>query len=218
MALVVQVTGDMAGQISGFLKGFTNVAMKKAAVQSMNRVATTVRKESVKIIGSRLKLPKGGRSSKGGGGNTPPGLKSLFEISKAKYSRSIPLNQIYSSVNTSSKPISLIHFVRGQKAPIPQKGIAVARRKKVVVEVTPGRKVKLQTAFIAKSRRGGAVQVFRRDNNDKLIKQSVPSVYGFMAKPEVRTPIGRIAFDRYKIEFPRALEYYSKQIPRPRKG
>lgn len=217
MALVIQVTGDMAGQIRQYLNGFTNVAIKKAAVQSMNRTAITVRKESVKIVGSKLKLPKGGRSSKGGGGNTPPGLKSLFEITKARYSRSVPLNQIYSSVNTSNKPISLIHFVRGQKAPIPQKGIPVARRKKVVVEVTPGRKVKLNTAFIAKSRRGGAVQVFRRDHNDKLIKQSVPSPYGFMGKAEVQGPISRIAFDRYKVEFARQLEYYSKQIPRPRK-
>ena len=87
MALVLKVTENMAGNITNFLKGFTHVAIKRAAVRSMNRTAVTVRKESVNIIGRRLRLPKGGRTSKGGGGNTPPGLKALFAISKARVSR-----------------------------------------------------------------------------------------------------------------------------------
>lgn len=216
MALILKVDSNM-NQIGSYLKGFTNIAIKKAAVQSMNRTAITVRKESAKIVGTRLKLPKGGRASKGGGGNTPPGLKSLFEISKARFSRSVPLNQIYASVNTSSKPISLIHFVRGQKVPSQQKGIPIARRKKVVVEITPGRKIKLNKAFIAKSSRGGAIHVFRRDNADKLIKQSVPSPYIVMGKPEVQRAISKVAFERYQTEFVRNLAYYSKQLPRPRR-
>lgn len=216
MALVLKVDSNM-NQIGQWLKGFSNIAVKKAAVQSMNRVAITLRKESAKIVGTRLKLPKGGRSSKGGGGNTPPGLKSLFEISKARYSRSVSLNQTYASVNTSSKPISLIHFVRGQRVPTPQLGIPVAKRKKVVVEVSPGRKIKLNKAFIAKSSRGGAIHVFKRDNANKLIKQSVPSAWVVMGKPEVQRAISKIGFERYQIEFKRNLEYYSKQVPRPRR-
>jgi len=216
MALVLKVTENMAGNIANYLKGFTHVAVKRAAVRSMNRTAVTVRKESVNIIGRRLRLPKGGRTSKGGGGNTPPGLKSLFAISNARFSRSVPLNSLYATVNTSSKSISLIHFVKGAKVPANQKGIAVARRKKLVVEVRPGVKATLNKAFIVRSRKGGAVQVFRRDKADKLIKQSVPSVHTFMGRAEVRAQVSKVANARYRTEFIRNLEFYSKQIPRPR--
>lgn len=215
--MAISVTVQHNFQTIGlFLKGFSQVAVKKAAVQAMNRTALTARKEAVNIAAKRLALPKGGRASKGGGGLTPPGLKSMFDIQKARYSRSTPIRAMFATLNASEKPISLIHFVKGPKAPRLQLGIPVKNRKPITVEITKGRKIKLKSAFIAKSRRGGAVQVFRRDNSDKMRKQSVPSIYVVFNKPEVASHIRAIITARYKVEFPRQLAYYAAQVPRPR--
>lgn len=207
--MAVTITVKHNFQIIGsYLKTMSSVSVKKAVVQACNRAAVTGRKEAAKILGKTIKLPQGGRSSKGGGGLTPPGIKSMITISKARYGRNIPTDRIFSTINSSDKPISLIHFVRGAKAPRNQKGIPVKNRLPIQVEITKGRKLRLNKAFIAKSRRGGSVQVYRRDGNAKLIKQSAPALYRWFIKPHVIGPSQAIIRKRYAEEFPRQLNYY----------
>lgn len=202
MPLVIQVSHQF-NRIAPYLKGFSEVAIKKATVQAVNRVALTARKEGANIASRELALPKGK-------------LKSYFDIQKARYSRAIPIGQIYSTLNASSRPISLINFVKGDKNPRPQKGIPVNKRRKLVVEVKKGTKVVLPKAFIARSSRGGAIQVFRRGKGEKLIKQSVPSMFVIFNKPDVSARIRSVISSRFKIEFDRSLAYYARQIPKPR--
>lgn len=192
-------------------------AGRRAAVQTINRTALSMRAEGARIIAKRINLPIGGRSSKGGGGRTPPGIKSMIEIGKAKYRRNINLSDVFATIRASPKPISLIHFIRGSKDPAPQKGIKIKDRKILKAMVTKGRTVKLAKAFIARSSRGGATQVFRRKSQGSYHKQSVPSLYHFMSKPEIQNALRGVALKRLAIEYPRQLAFYTNRIVRPRK-
>lgn len=207
MSIHIQVQHNF-GIIKSYLKTMSTVSVKKAVVQACNRSAVTGRKESAKLLGKIIKLPQGGKTSKGGGGLTPPGIKSMIEITKARGGRNVPIDRIFATINSSNKPISLIHFVRGAKAPRNQKGIPVKDRLPIQVEITKGRKLRLNKAFIAKSRRGGSVQVYRKDHNAKMIKQSAPALYRWFIKPNVIGPAREIIRKRYAEEFPRQLNYY----------
>lgn len=207
MSIHIQVQHNF-GIIKSYLKTMSTVSVKKAVVQACNRSAVTGRKEAAKILGKTIKLPQGGRSSKGGGGLTPPGIKSMITITKARYGRNIPVDRMFSTINSSDKPISLIHFVRGAKSPRPQLGIPIKNRLPIQVEITKGRKLRLNKAFIAKSRRGGSVQVYRKDGNAKMVKQSAPALYRWFVKPHVIGPTRDIITKRYAEEFPRQLNYY----------
>lgn len=198
--------------IKDILTQVSQVAVKKAAVQSMNRAAQTVRAEGSRWIAKRIALPISGSRSERGGGRTPPGIRSMIEISRAKFQRSASLSQMYATVHMSNKPISLIHFIRGSKDPRPQKGIKIKDRKVLTAMVKRGGSIKLPKAFIAKSSRGGAVQVFYRKGQGSYHKQSVPSLYVWAQKPEFQREMRAIALKRLIVEYPRQLAYYTNQI------
>lgn len=186
-------------------------------MQTVNRAAISVRAEGARFIAKRINLKVGGKASTGGGGRTPPGIKSMIEISKAKYRRQMSLSEIRALIRASDKPISLIHFVRGSKEPASQKGIKITDRKVLRVMVTKGRTARLPKAFIARSGRGGAVQVFRRKSQGSYHKQSVPSIAHFMDKPEIRNGLRDIAMKRMVTEYPRQLAFYANRIVRSNK-
>jgi hypothetical protein len=62
------------------------------------------------------------------------------------------LHELSITLMVSSRSPSLLRFVRGNKEPRNQKGIKPSRRKKVIVEVTPGKRQKLDKGFIVKGK------------------------------------------------------------------
>lgn len=190
------------------LQGFSEKVTKQATARSANRAATSVRAQAARLIKERYNLPIGG-SSKGGGGLTPPGIKSALLINKARYARGKSLGEIYASIAVSNKSISLIHFVRGDKQPIKQKGIAIKKRKRVKIAIRRGKTITLKNDFIMRAH--NSVQLYRRRNSG-IIKQAIPSFYRLVMKPELKGKIELYGQQRFREEMERNLKFYASQV------
>jgi hypothetical protein len=196
-----------AGNIGRILQGWNEKVLKKATARSVNRAAVTVRKEATKLIRQRYNLPATG-SSKGSGGLKPPGIKPNILISNAKYSPKKTLSDIYSVIRVSNEPVSMIHFVRGEKTPQQQKGIAVSKRALLKVQITRGNTRRLKKVFIAKA--NGSVQVYRKIG--VMHKQSVPSIWRMIERPEIKNKLEVIGRIRFETEMEANLKYFSTQL------
>ena len=86
-------------------------------------------------------------------------------------------NQWVGQLEFQSRGLALIEFVRGSKSPTEQKGIKVKSRRKVRVEVKPGRKYVVRGGFIARTQARG-IQVFKRTRKNRrdLLMQTTPSL------------------------------------------
>ena len=112
----IQIKHNFAG-LSQALADLSQKQIGAALYRATNETARRVRKTFSMEIRKRINLPAGG-SSDGGRGLTPPGVKNLLQVRMAQRpSRGSPINSVFATIGTSNKPISLIHFVRGSKAP-----------------------------------------------------------------------------------------------------
>lgn len=198
-------------KIGLILNTVNKVALQKAAVRSANRAGVSLRAQSARAMRERYNLPIGG-SSKGGGGTVPPGLKSSIEIEKARYKSGRGVGEVYSVLRTNDKPVSMIHFVRGQKTPAIQKGIKVKKRKKLKVAITRGNVRPLAGAFILKAK--GSVQVYRRVGGT-LHKQSVPSLWRLLEKPELKSKLELFGRERFEEEMKTNIPFFLSQVKKP---
>lgn len=163
-----------------------------AAKRAINRTLVTVRKESVGVIKKGLNI----KSSV---------LKSYITLERPNQKK---ISQVQGSIVYQSRGLALIDFVKGRKAPTPQKGVKVKRRKKVRVEITPGKKFVVNKGFMSNTRRG--VQVMKRGVQSQSLKmQTAPSVGALLLsrKKNVGVEIQTIAQQRFVIEFQRDLNY-----------
>ena len=71
------------------------------------------------------------------------------------------INKFEINLAILSKPIRAIKFIKGRKVRQAKKGIKVKRRRKLKIEVKPGKVSRLKNAFIEKGR-GGTLMVLRR--------------------------------------------------------
>jgi len=76
------------------------------------------------------------------------------------------------------------------------------------VEVRPGRRVTLKSAFIAKGR-GGNNQIFRRRTSKRfpIIKQSTPALSVLFLRDSLSNQLGNFAQKRLNQEFERTFEF-----------
>lgn len=154
-----------------------------AARFSINRSLLTVRNESIPMIRKHLNMKVGAvrkraaiERTKGGG------LRSLI-----------------GAVDYSVTPVGLIEFVKGNKQPIKQKGIKVAKRRKVKIEIRPGRRLTLKSAFIQKVK---TTQVFRGRRGIGFHKQGVPSIgWVVFNRDGIHRKLVGIGQDRFKELF-----------------
>ena len=211
--LFIPVIKSDIWKIARVLDDVTDAVMKKAAHRAVNRVATSVRAEAARVLSKHYALPIGGNSS-GGGGLTPPGTKSMLEITKAISAKGQGVDQVYATISASNKPISMIHFIRGKKEPAQQKGIPIRARKQLRASITRGKITVLRGAFIAKAK--GSVQVYRKPKTDKVLhKQSVPSAYVVLSRPEIKNPIITFGQERFAIEYESNVRFYLSKIKEP---
>jgi hypothetical protein len=156
MSLDIEITSTLLDAAKMF-DGIDPREVGKAARRSINRTLLTLRKESVQRIPEHLKIK----------------AKTLrdryIRLNKAQGG-----NNYEGSIDFSSEPIPMIEFVKGSKEPIKQKGVKVSRRRKLKVEITPGKRFVLRKGFI---QRVLSKQVFKRPaGKDNFKKQGVPSV------------------------------------------
>lgn len=192
MGLEMKISVNL-DQVTEFLSEFKGRALVNATRKSMNRAVASLRTHANRKVREHRKLKASEINSK------------FFRMTKARGSR---LDQLEASLEISGKPVSLIRFVVGKKEGRSQKGIPVRKRKPVVVEVRPGRRVKLKGAFIAQGR-GGNNQVFRRRTKKRfpIVKQSVPSLAKLFEKPSFRNPLEKFAEAKLGSEFARTFKF-----------
>ena len=94
----------------------------------------------------------------------------------------------------------MLEFVRGAKTPIQQKGVKVKRRRKLKIEIKPGRKVILAHAFIQRVR---TLQVFKRKNERRLAKQGIHSVAQEVFRSYKASRIAEEGLKKFESEFQR---------------
>ena len=150
-------------------------------------------------------------------------LKTSYIKNKQTYmdrARGSKIEHLYSSIKFMSKSIALIEFLRGKKEPRSQKGIKPKSRRKIRVQVKPGKNIRLHKGFLARGH-GGKVNVFRRTDNKvrkppnqkgPLAIQKMPSIARLVEKPKISTPLQNFAAKRLGIEFERALNYQLQKI------
>lgn len=109
--------------------------------------------ETLSVVDKRINLPKTGKKT----------LWRKFHYMKTNLKGQLPDINL-ELVFRKSGP-ELIHFVQGRKRPMRQKGIKVAARKPIKVEVLRGKRDIAHNAFIAKTSTG--YHVFRRGKNKK---------------------------------------------------
>lgn len=189
-------------EIKVFLDEFRTKALVNATRKSFNRTVSTLRTRSNKEVREHRKLKAGEIN------------RRFFRVMKARGSR---LDRLEASLDISGDPISLIRFVKGDKNPRNQKGIKVKKRKPLKVEVKPGRRVQLKSAFIAKGS-GGKNQIFRRRTGKRnpIVKQSVPALSTLFSRDRFRAPLEAFANAKLSQEFERTFEFELDRLAQKR--
>ena len=161
-------------------KRLPQTAILPAARSALSKTGTTLVKESQMALRRRVKLKAGYVKKKIFRYRKHLGSKDIGDLAVILYIR--------------STKISLIHFVQGSKQPRSQQGISAGaarnypRRRRVKIEVRPGRKTTLQHAFIAKPR-GKGVAVFRKDPTTGRLKSQTVPVHHWFEKRRFVDPI-----------------------------
>lgn len=193
----MKITVDI-DRVVEFLDEFKTKALISAARKSMNRTVMMLRTRANRLAREERKLKSSELN------------KDFFKVKKA-YGNN--LGALQASLQISGRPMSLIRFVVGPKQPIPQQGIPVRSRKNLKVEVKPGRRVALSTAFIARGR-GGNLQVFRRQTKASfpIMKQSVPALSRLFEKDPNKSALEKFGHDTLGSEFDRVFKFELERI------
>jgi len=213
MAFYLKVTHNLF-KIPMVLNEASGPAVRKAVARSLNETRAWIYSKGSAIIRTRVNLPING-GSKGGGGLTPPGIKSLIDINRVRYRASLPLADYSLKVNSAVRSISMIHFLSpSKKRPIEQKGRAVNKRlpKTLTAKIASGRQTVLTGAFVQRS--NGALQVFRRDKSGQLRKQAYRSLWDLIAKDPITKRLLSGAQEKYKTSVEHNLSFYLGKIKR----
>lgn len=159
---------------------------RPAMRRALKRGLLAMKTESIREIKSTLKIRN-------------KDLKNAFRLSAPQG------DQIFMSadIGYSSASLPMLIFVRGTRSPILQKDIPIKRRRKLKVEIVPGRKTLIKGAFIQIVR--GRLGVFKRrkgGTRTQLVSQRVHSIVSEVfkgTKPDTIATRGYIVFEKHLI-------------------
>ena len=130
--------------------------------------------------------------------------QAVFKRARGRF-----LSDLKAKITISGAPVPLIAFVTGKGTPRDQKNLTIKQRQRssVTVQIIPGKKVKLQHAFIEKAKRGAfKYQIFKRKGSERgpWAMQSTTSLPVLMLqKPARMREIQSLTAFRIKKEFSR---------------
>lgn len=193
----IKIKNDIS-KLSELLDEFQVRSLAKATRMAMNRSVISLRSQANKIAREERKLKASTINNK------------YFEVEQA---RGNDLSTMSASLKVSSKPMSMIEFLSGPQERFSQKGLKVSERRKVRVEVKPGRKVELAGAFVAMGK-GGNFHVFRRKGKTRhpIAKQSAPSMAVVLQRKIHRDALEGFAKEKFFAEFQHAMEFESQKL------
>lgn len=181
MSIKIDITNDLA-KAAAEVDFLNHDIIPKAAKAAINRAVTSMRKESTKLIPKEIRLKS-------------TNLKERYiRLKKAQGS---VISGLVGEIAYLDEPVPLIEFVRGSKAPIKQAGIKIRQRRKLRIEIRPGKRFVLRRAFIQKV---NTTQVFKRVPKGKdFKKQGAPSVGFVVMKRNIHLEIakaGQLSFQK----------------------
>ena len=151
-------------------------------------------------------------------------LKDLKRFVKKRPVTERTVDRMESLVKISGRKVGLINFVVGSKTPRKQQGIRMGSRRKIKIEIKPGKRKVMKHGFIAKSQ-GGRFQVFRRKGKGSLpiVRQTVQSIARFVSQSRIAEPIVSASRAVIRREFFRVLnleadKFRTKGVTKRRTG
>lgn len=177
--------------------------VSKAARRAINRTLVTIRKESVIEIKKDLRI----KSSV---------LKNQYIwIEKP---RGKGLKDLGGAVVYQSKGLALIDFLRGTKAVTQQKGIPAKRRKKVRVEITPGKKFIVKGGFITQTVSKGLQIMKKGKDRSHLMMQTAPALGTLLLndKKKIGARLQAKGAQTFQENFSRELNYRLQNLFKPK--
>lgn len=186
MALKIKLESDIEKAIQR-LGTFKNRTVAKLTRQTLNRTLKKGNTVASKEIRKERKISKAELD-----GSKKKGFRGLLSQRKAVGS---VIDRMQATLSASTRTLGFIRFVpKGQRKKQLQRGISPKKRKKLSIEIKPGRKRKLPSAFIQRGGKNNTLQVFRRlskKNNGKhtLLRQAVQSIAKLFNQPTIRTPV-----------------------------
>lgn len=186
MGLYIQIEHNFLEVASLFDKHKKEIV--KAARFGINRSLLTIRQESIPMIKRNINMK----------------TTAIRKRAKIERVRGGGLSSLQGSVDYSTIPVGLIEFIKGSKQPISQKGVPVKKRRKLRIEITPGRRLTLKSAFIQKVR---STQVFKGRRGKGFHKQGVPSIgWVVFNRDNIANKLMFIGQDRFKKLFNEDLQ------------
>lgn len=175
--------------VSVFLDEMRQRALINAARMSMNRAIVGVAGRANTMIREQRKL----KASV---------VRQNFKVSRAKGNN---LATMQASLSISGKPMSMIHFVLGKQAPRNQKGIKVAKRKRLQFEVRPGKVFTIKSAFIARGKNSN-YHVFQK-HKGIWYKEARGGLSAIASREEFKNALQAYGKERLGVEFKQALDF-----------
>lgn len=129
-------------------------------------------------------------------------IKKRITIQKA---RGGSLRSLEASLTFSGIPISMIHFIVGNKNVIKQKGVPVKKRRKLKARIRGNKKISLGGAFIQDMQ---SKQVFRHKGKGRRSRKlSTKSLARIILEDQIRTKLDEIVEKRFSREFQRQIHW-----------
>lgn len=157
MSLDIDIMADVF-EAEELFRQLSRPQLLNATKRAMNKTIVSIRQESMKRLRKKLKIKESSLRQ-----------RHIF-LNRAKGGS---MNSLEASVEFSGFPIPALEFVKGNKDAIKQKGIPIHKRRKLRLEITPGKVFRMEHAFI---QRKFTKQVFKRGAGRRLKKQGTPSV------------------------------------------
>lgn len=144
-------------------------------------------------------------------------LKRFMKKEKARGNR---IELLEGRVRISGRPVGLINFVVGKKSPRDQRGKTFAQRRKLRVQIRPGKKRVLKHAFIARSKQKKATgeptyQVFQRKTTRRapIARQAAPGFARLAERANIINPVLKETGIIIRDEFFRQMALANERNP-----
>lgn len=194
MGLEINIEDDFLELANQFEKELGVAEIMKATRAAMNRTLITMRQAAIDGITEKLKIK-------------PSSLRNKhMRLMKA---RGGTVDGLEASIDFNTHAIPMLEFVKGNKSPIEQKGIPVKKRRKLRVEITPGKKFVMKKAFIQNKT---TTQVFKGRRGEGFKKQGTRSVGFIVINRGVGEKLVTIGKERFSERLLHELKFRVSRI------
>lgn len=181
-------------------------SVPKSTRRAIGRAITAGQKETVSIIKEKYRINKSTFPDK-----QPASFLKKRLTRAVKRTAGMDASKHHGEIEIRDNPLSKVRFVRGRKTPAKQRGVKVARRKRVVVEVQKGVRSSLRHAFIAKTKNGPMLFTRATSKSNPIRKVVTQSPHQLFRKHKYEKRVKDTMRFKMEQEFKRSMAYFESQ-------